>query len=111
MRSKRKKSKSSTVTAMKTVRLPLQRSYPREVFIADECYKVRFKKNLDCYGITDSETKTITIKDGLSPRALLATYIHELLHAVEFEKPIKLPHKLVYDLESAIVEMLVDNFL
>lgn len=96
---------------MKVFKLPLQKNYPRKVYFADECYKIVFKKNLECYGITDPEKKTITIKDGLSPRALLATWVHEMIHLMEMEQPIKISHKDVYKWERAVVELLIDNFL
>lgn len=96
---------------MKTFKLPRQSQYPKTVQFGIEVYKLKFKKGLDCYGYTDSGTKTITIKDGLSPRMTLATYVHELLHVIEFEHPLKLKHKTIYKLEAAIVELLLDNFL
>lgn len=96
---------------MKTLSLPTQGMYPKQVYFADECYKVIFKKGLKCYGITDSGDRTITIKHGLSPRALLATFIHELLHVIEFEGPLKMSHKQVYRMELFILEILIDNFL
>lgn len=96
---------------MKIVKLPLQASYPKKIHFSNTTYKIIFKKGLDCYGETDPEKKTITIKDGLSPRQLLTTLIHELLHVIEFDHPVKLRHKTVYKLESAIMEILLDNFL
>lgn len=96
---------------MISFKLPRQSQYPRKIYYTNECYKVIFKKKLDCYGITDPQTKTITIKDGLSARQLLSTFIHELAHVVEFERPLKIKHKDVYKLETAIVELLLDNFL
>ena len=93
------------------IKLPTQKMYPRKIFLRDDCWKIVFKKNLDCYGITDSGNNTITIKSGLAPRALLATFIHELMHAIEFNTPLKIKHKDVYALEEAIVELLLDNFL
>jgi hypothetical protein len=96
---------------MKTISLPLPGAYPKRIYFANECYKIRFNKRLKCYGITDAETKTITIKAGLSPRAFLETLIHELLHVIEFEMPLKMRHKKVYKLERAITNLVLDNFL
>lgn len=96
---------------MKIVRLPIQRTYPKTISFGLETYKIKFSKRLKCYGMTDPETKTITIKAGLSPRLTLTTFIHELLHVVEFEHPLKISHKMVYELEKALVELLIDNFL
>jgi len=96
---------------MITFRLPKQSQYPKYIYCGNERYKVKFKKNLNCFGITDAGARTITIKSNLSPRALLATFVHELLHVIEFETPIKIKHKKVYALEAAVVELLIDNFL
>jgi len=96
---------------MKTIMLPRQKDYPDRIYFQNEIYKVRFKKKLDCYGLTNARKKTITIKAGMSARETLATLIHELLHVLEFETPIKLKHKTIYKLEEGIVELLLDNFL
>lgn len=95
---------------MKTIRLPARPNYPRVIYYSTEAYRVRYKKNLGCFGVTDPETKTITIRAGLSPRSLLATLVHEILHVIEFETPVKIKHKQVYKLEKALVEILLDNF-
>lgn len=96
---------------MKNIKLPLPKSYPKEIQFSDTAYKIVFKKNFYCFGETDPVKKTITIKSDLSPRNTLTTLIHELLHVIEFEYPVKLKHKTVYKLERAIVEILLDNFL
>lgn len=96
---------------MKTIHIPGKKAFPKQIYYGHECYKIRYKKRLGCFGMTDSEKKVITIKSGLSPRQLLATIVHELLHVIEFERPIKIRHKQVYKLEAAIVELLLDNFL
>lgn len=96
---------------MKQVKLPLQSAYPKAIHFAPYVYRIIFVKNLDCYGETDPVKKTIKIKKGLSPRMTLTTFIHELLHVIEFDQPVKLKHKTVYKLEQAIVELLLDNFL
>jgi len=96
---------------MKKIRLPRQSAYPKKIYFADTTYKVVFKKGLDCYGKTNATTKVIAIKKGLSERETLTTFIHELLHVIEFEGPVKLKHKKIYQLEVCILEILLDNFL
>lgn len=103
--------KSVVRPQMKAINLPLQKSYPKQIHFSDCVYKILFKKNLKCYGETDAEKKTITIKSGLSPRQTLHTFVHECLHVIEFEHPLKITHAMVYELEKAIVEILLDNFL
>lgn len=96
---------------MKTIKLPFQKSYPKKIHFGEEIYTVSFKKGLKCFGQTDPSKKLITIKLGLSPRQTLATFIHELLHMIEFDHPLKMSHAMVYELEKAITEILLDNFL
>ncbi len=93
------------------MRFPRVNQYPREVSVAGETYKVRFKKYLgkDTCGLCDASTKTISIKTGLEPKDRFATFLHELIHAIEFEHELPIKHKLVYGLEIAIVEFLVAN--
>jgi hypothetical protein len=96
---------------VKKIKLPKPSSYPKRIYFADECYSIKFKKKLDCYGKTCATKKAIIIKQGMSHRETLATFIHELLHLIEFEAPMKIKHKTVYKLEKAITEILLDNFL
>lgn len=91
--------------------LPKPKSYPKEIFFGSERYRIRFKKNFEMYGETDWIKKVITIKAGMSRRETMSTLIHELLHVVQFEAPVKIKHKTIYKLEKAIVELLLDNFL
>lgn len=63
------------------------------------------------YGETDWVKKVITIKADMSRRETLSTLVHELLHVIEFEAPVKIKHKTIYKLEKAVVELLLDNFL
>lgn len=96
---------------MKELRLPTQKEYPKEIHFGHEVYKIKFVKKFKHFGETDSEKKTIVLRDGLGPVQLLSTFIHELLHVIEFEKPLKIKHKHVYKLEQSLVEILLDNFL
>jgi len=96
---------------MKTISIPSPKEFPTKIYFGSEVYKIVYKKNFKCYGETDWSKKTITIKKGLSHRQFLATIVHELLHVIEAEFPVKLKHKTVYKLESAIVSLLLDNFL
>lgn len=96
---------------MKKVKLPRQCKYPKSIYFKNEQYEVQFKTKLGCYGKTDGTRKKITIKKAMSERETLSTFIHELLHVIEFETPIKLKHKTIYKLEQSIMELLLDNFL
>lgn len=95
----------------KALSLPDASRYPKHIYYANERYKLIFVKNLRGYGLTNWATKVVKIRAGMSRRATFITIIHELLHIIEFETPVKLKHKTVYKLEQAISEMLLDNFI
>ena len=60
-------------------------------------------------GFTCTDTRTIELADWLldRPRLLLRTFIHEYLHAVEHEYDLKIPHKMIYELEKPLSSMVV----
>ena len=91
--------------------LPPASMYPKKIYYRDETYKLKFVKNFYCFGETDGDKKTIKIKKGMSRRETLSTLIHELMHVIEFELPLKIKHKNVHKLEKAFMELLLDNFL
>lgn len=96
--------------------LPDPKKYPRRVYVRDSYYKILFveaeDKDLDgAIGICDPARQFIKIRKGMSPRETLATFIHEMAHALEFEYNIPIKHKAVYKLEKAVFNLLLDNFL
>lgn len=97
------------------MKLPCYKDYKSEYHVGDETYTLRFVSKLpDCgpedIGLCDPGSRTIYIKKGLTKALLFRTVVHELLHAIEFELEIKISHKLVYQLEKAIVDTLLMNF-
>lgn len=93
----------------KALSLPQQKDYPKEIYCTNEVYRLLFVKDLPGYGVTDWAKKTIKIKKGISPRETFKTFVHEVLHVIEFEYGIKIKHKTIYALEPAIVEVILDN--
>lgn len=65
--------------------------------------------DVDVLGECRFDSKQIAIKKGQSAAQVMKTFIHELLHAVEFEREVKLPHKTVYQLEDAVFYLLFHN--
>ena len=51
------------------------------------------------------DTKQIVIKSGQSEQENWKCLIHEILHALEFEYRIPVPHKIIYLLEEAIYKL------
>lgn len=90
--------------------IPHIRNYPKKVHLKGETYRLVFVKNLENIGEIDSGKKVIRIRAGMSRHETFRTFIHEVLHFIEFEWPIDIPHKTVYKLEEAIFSFLLDNF-
>lgn len=96
-------------------KFPLKKNYPKEIKFYDKVYKVKFIKTLEsregASGQCNKTDKTIKLQDDLGREERLSTFIHELLHMIEFEAPIKIKHKMVHQLEAAIYELIIRNFL
>lgn len=96
------------------MRLPRHSQYPKEVLVNGETYRVKFVRRIQndstLLGLCCSGTKTIWIKKGQNAMERLKTFVHEVLHAFEFEYDIKIPHKLIRDLEPIIVDYFISNF-
>lgn len=94
-------------------------SYPDKLKIGDRHYRIRFVKSIrGCrkpvgkgatVGLCDEARREILIKRGLSADETLKTLLHELLHAMEFEYSIKMPHEAVYQYEEALFDFFCAN--
>jgi hypothetical protein len=95
------------------MQLPQIRKYPREVRVKDETYQVKFVRKIkgerSTLGECDPESRTIRIKLGQSLAETFATFIHEVLHAIEFEYEIKISHRAIYLYEKGIADLLLAN--
>lgn len=89
---------------------PKQKAYPKVLHVRGDTYKIRFVKGLKNLGETDAGTMIIRIRAGMSRAETFKTFLHEALHAIEFSTPIKIKHKMVYELEDAIFSLILDNF-
>jgi len=99
------------------MKIPGRKSYPKELHINEETYTIKWvqeipegRKNDDTVGLCDGASHTIYIKRGLTKSQAFRTLIHEVLHALEFEYEIDIPHKTVHQLEKAIGDLLIANF-
>jgi hypothetical protein len=99
---------------------PRQSDYPREILVGDAMYRIRFVRkikegtirqgsDLEVVGLCDPSEKEILIIQGLDPLERFKAFIHELLHAIEFEHDIDIAHKLIYQLEEPIAAILIEN--
>lgn len=102
------------------MRLPKKSQFPATILVGSTVWSVRFVREIEqgYLGLCDSTTNTIYIKQGQSPKERLSTFLHEVLHAFEYEYGMDLSsktienrgeHELVNDLESAILYFLLDN--
>ena len=99
---------------IKGVKLPGLKAYKRNWLIHGESYSLEFRRTIDherkTLGTCDPCDKKIVIRLGQSKRDVLTTFIHEVLHAFEYEYGFPMEHKLVYELENAIADFLINNF-
>ena len=95
------------------MKLPNEAQYPKSVLINNEVYRVQFVVKPDreksTLGLCDPDKKVIRIKKGLSAKERMSTYVHEVLHAFEFEYEIDVHHDIVYALEECIINYLLVN--
>jgi hypothetical protein len=87
------------------------KNYPKYIYLRGDRYHLKFIKGLKAFGETDSGDLTIKIRAGMSKNETFRTFIHEILHVLEFSWPIKMKHKTIYKLEKAIFALLLDNFI
>jgi hypothetical protein len=59
-----------------------------------------------CRDKGEERSRQILLKRGMSKKDTWQTFIHELLHVLEFEHKIKISHKLIDQLESPIYQIL-----
>lgn len=85
---------------------------PNRVWIKNEIYEVVFVREIDepnDIGYCDDEKKILYIKIGLDKVEELDTFAHETLHAICHQHKIKLGHKTLDKLATAIVNTLIIN--
>lgn len=93
------------------------RDYPRELWIGDNQWFVRFVRQcgasgaFENLGLCDPSIHTIFIKFGQTPAERFQTFIHEIFHAIEFEHDLQIPHELISALEVPIASLLSENGL
>jgi len=66
-------------------------------------------KDTNVLGECRFDVRQIALKNGQSERETFKTFVHEVIHAMEVERGIKIPHKAIYQLEDAIFYLLFHN--
>ena len=94
------------------------KDYPREIQVGEALWEVRFVRQLEesdpariTWGLCDPSDQIIYIRLGQSQGERLKTFLHELLHAIEYEYKITMPHRLIHKLEDPLARFLMDNYL
>lgn len=89
-----------------------QADFPKELFLGENNWQIRFVRSLDgikTLGLCDPADHIIYILQGQSPKERFKTFVHELLHALEYEYSFEMPHKSIYDLEEPLTRLWEDN--
>lgn len=92
---------------------------PRKILVNGDLYQVSFRKDLGpsgskgrmIFGICDEFDHMILIKTGLTPKQRWATFLHELLHAIEYSFKTEYPHKMINCLDTKLAAVLMDNWI
>lgn len=99
------------------------RDYPKFINIRGESWEIRFFKNkIDNWedgededeidgtlGLCHFEDKIIYIKLGQDRENTFKTFVHEVLHAVEDEYCLQIPHRIIYKFEEVVSDLLKEN--
>lgn len=93
----------------------MRRKFPRDLFINGNVWAVKFVKKIpskgkDLVGLCDPSERAIYIKTGQSFQETVSCFIHECLHALEFEHKFRLKHRQVYLLDKHLTQLYIDNF-
>lgn len=95
------------------MRLPKEAKYPTSIEVDGEDYRIIFVDQIEgnhTLGLCDPGNRTIQLARGQKPKELLATFIHEVLHAIEFERDLTISHKNVEELAQGLTAILLENF-
>ena len=61
---------------------------PKSIKIAGQKYRIRYDlDDPEAFGLTDSSTNTISLRNNLPEDKMIRVLMHELTHAVIFETP------------------------
>lgn len=90
---------------------------PASVLVNKKRYRIkltarppRHPNGYECDGICLYDQKEIRLHREQTGRALISTFLHELLHAIQHEYRIKgLQHHVIYALEGPLADFFSDN--
>lgn len=93
---------------------------PEKLRVAGVDYKVEWKPFVEldgrlCYGVHDGEKSAILMEEGdrTDFQSKCQTFLHEMLHAIEKQYSVPLPHgkreKIIDRLATGLYQVLQDN--
>ena len=87
---------------------------PNQIKIKNKCvYEVvhidGFLDDAETMGECRYDIQQIVLKKGLTKTQEVKTLIHEIIHALCFERKIEISHKAIYQLEDAIYYIITRN--
>ena len=86
---------------------------PTSVKVGAHVYQVVFSHKIGCHGRTNFETAEIVIDDGLQGNKveLIDTFLHESLHAIDYQAKLKLDEETTHRLAFQLTAFLIENNL
>ena len=89
-------------------------SYAKEWLVGGNPWRLKFVRLIDgdenTVGLCCPDTKEILLKQKQDYMQTFKTFIHEVVHAVEFEGEFELDHEHVEKMEEGLATFLVNNF-
>lgn len=93
------------------------KGFPSDIRISENViYEVVWKKglidpasNAPAYGLCDLDSKIIYLTMGMDKITAMQTLVHEIMHALEEEWGMDLPHEIIETLEHPVVLVFILN--
>jgi Zn-dependent peptidase ImmA (M78 family) len=89
---------------------------PRQITVRGAHWQVVITRTLkygengeELLGLCDPSLRCIYVNKKQSPRQQFITFLHEAMHAIEFEYERKFGHKIIEKIEEPLGEFLRDN--
>lgn len=90
------------------------KDYPKLVDVESMNWEVRFKRKLfhegkEVDGLCDYEEKVIYIRIKKDRCDMFRVFIHEVLHAIEYENDHDIPHKYIEQIDTGLAKFMRKN--
>ena len=82
---------------------------PSSLLICDRSYTVTSQPMLGSLGCCANDTQTITIDSDSHPQTQESVLLHEVLEAINASMDLRLKHRTISALETALYSILVTN--